>query len=254
MILAPINDRAIAVSPPTLPNPWIATKKPPTGTFMTARDFPTRKATPTPVPSLPPPDPPRETGFPVTTAGETWPIFFEAEDGIRDYKVSVVQTCALPISRRTTACSFCCWPRSRPHYMGGGLGVSQRAVLLISQRHGRVHLKRPAGWEVAGNQGNRGEKHRESAKGRRIPHANAEQQIGSAGESQRRSQHAGHHGCARQTGCPADEHGPHSLAHNQAQHSAATGAQRHADADLPDPLADKIGHHAVDPHHSQSHS
>src|SRR5256885_3286473 len=28
-------------------------------------------------------------------------FFFQAEDGIRDYKVTGVQTCALPISRRT---------------------------------------------------------------------------------------------------------------------------------------------------------
>src|SRR5215467_15220937 len=27
-------------------------------------------------------------------------VFFQAEDGIRDYKVTGVQTCALPISRR----------------------------------------------------------------------------------------------------------------------------------------------------------
>src|SRR5256885_3663186 len=29
-------------------------------------------------------------------------FLFQAEDGIRDYKVTGVQTCALPISRRTT--------------------------------------------------------------------------------------------------------------------------------------------------------
>src|SRR5256885_12367047 len=29
-------------------------------------------------------------------------FFFQAEDGIRDYKVTGVQTCALPISRRKT--------------------------------------------------------------------------------------------------------------------------------------------------------
>src|SRR5688500_20173124 len=30
-------------------------------------------------------------------------FFFQAEDGIRDYKVTGVQTCALPISRRMAA-------------------------------------------------------------------------------------------------------------------------------------------------------
>src|SRR6266850_6719733 len=32
-------------------------------------------------------------------------FFFQAEDGIRDYKVTGVQTCALPISRRSCRCS-----------------------------------------------------------------------------------------------------------------------------------------------------
>src|SRR2546426_6029965 len=32
-------------------------------------------------------------------------FFFQAEDGIRDYKVTGVQTCALPISRRRAACA-----------------------------------------------------------------------------------------------------------------------------------------------------
>src|SRR5256885_10614660 len=32
-------------------------------------------------------------------------FFFQAEDGIRDYKVTGVQTCALPISHRRWPCS-----------------------------------------------------------------------------------------------------------------------------------------------------
>src|SRR2546426_7578476 len=40
-------------------------------------------------------------------------FFFQAEDGIRDYKVTGVQTCALPISRRTTS-SWRCAPCSGP--------------------------------------------------------------------------------------------------------------------------------------------
>src|SRR5256885_6944991 len=32
---------------------------------------------------------------------ESWFFFFQAEDGIRDYKVTGVQTCALPISAET---------------------------------------------------------------------------------------------------------------------------------------------------------
>src|SRR5438093_13726667 len=39
-------------------------------------------------------------------AGEMWSVvifFFQAEDGIRDWSVTGVQTCALPISRRRPA-------------------------------------------------------------------------------------------------------------------------------------------------------
>src|SRR5256885_16770905 len=35
--------------------------------------------------------------------GSLFSFFFQAEDGIRDYKVTGVQTCALPISRSATA-------------------------------------------------------------------------------------------------------------------------------------------------------
>src|SRR5688500_19725804 len=35
-------------------------------------------------------------------------FFFQAEDGIRDYKVTGVQTCALPISSASTSTSRCC--------------------------------------------------------------------------------------------------------------------------------------------------
>src|SRR5256885_16003728 len=34
-------------------------------------------------------------------------FFFQAEDGIRDYKVTGVQTCALPIYRRKCQCHLC---------------------------------------------------------------------------------------------------------------------------------------------------
>src|SRR5256885_1631750 len=43
-------------------------------------------------------------------------FFFQAEDGIRDYKVTGVQTCALPISRpggRARAARRPRWPRAR---------------------------------------------------------------------------------------------------------------------------------------------
>src|SRR5205807_5397662 len=49
-------------------------------------------------------------------------FFFQAEDGIRDYKVTGVQTCALPIYRRQFAVLGCqllaltvCRLRQKPH-------------------------------------------------------------------------------------------------------------------------------------------
>src|SRR5256885_5413157 len=50
-------------------------------------------------------------------------FFFQAEDGIRDYKVTGVQTCALPISR----------PRSAARRSGGV------PVHRASRRRGRRH-------------------------------------------------------------------------------------------------------------------
>src|SRR5205807_5690740 len=59
-------------------------------------------------------------------------FFFQAEDGIRDYKVTGVQTCALPISG-TRARAPC--PIGRPDRPAGGAprrqapGVGNRALL-----------------------------------------------------------------------------------------------------------------------------
>src|SRR5256885_6061687 len=44
-------------------------------------------------------------------------FFFQAEDGIRDYKVTGVQTCALPISQRICA-AICCTSVRVPHWIG----------------------------------------------------------------------------------------------------------------------------------------
>src|SRR5256885_4547852 len=43
-------------------------------------------------------------------------FFFQAEDGIRDYKVTGVQTCALPISRVRSASVAFAVPISMPRY------------------------------------------------------------------------------------------------------------------------------------------
>src|SRR5689334_25387461 len=66
-------------------------------------------------------------------------FFFQAEDGIRDGTVTGVQTCALPIWRRTTACSTATSPSTCAAYStacgkrrggsaaGGGSSVSPPA-------------------------------------------------------------------------------------------------------------------------------
>src|SRR5256885_4739168 len=41
-------------------------------------------------------------------------FFFQAEDGIRDYKVTGVQTCALPISRKAVLPANSTWSRTCP--------------------------------------------------------------------------------------------------------------------------------------------
>src|SRR5688500_19283290 len=56
-------------------------------------------------------------------------FFFQAEDGIRDYKVTGVQTCALPIS------AIEAWPGSQnvPEIWSFGTGARSAA---IAARHG----------------------------------------------------------------------------------------------------------------------
>src|SRR5256885_9443702 len=66
-------------------------------------------------------------------------FFFQAEDGIRDYKVTGVQTCALPISRKTPAyCSSSSPPAPGPEARSTrrrwGRGKSQRSWLRRSFR------------------------------------------------------------------------------------------------------------------------
>src|SRR5690606_40727557 len=52
-------------------------------------------------------------------------FFFQAEDGIRDFHVTGVQTCALPISAAASAPSLCTWRigRSMPKYSNSLAGV-----------------------------------------------------------------------------------------------------------------------------------
>ena len=53
-------------------------------------------------------------------------FFFQAEDGIRDYKVTGVQTCALPILLNSSLVSGGC----------GGLGFNSQAEWSIFQSRG----------------------------------------------------------------------------------------------------------------------
>src|SRR5256885_6009511 len=58
-------------------------------------------------------------------------FFFQAEDGIRDYKVTGVQTCALPISGTGSACSTTRRVRRR---RGRSLGASCSSSTRASAR------------------------------------------------------------------------------------------------------------------------
>src|SRR5256885_3525515 len=55
----------------------------------------------------------RRTGYERRHLGRPVLLCFQAEDGIRDYKVTGVQTCALPISRPHCRSKFCRGPTLR---------------------------------------------------------------------------------------------------------------------------------------------
>src|SRR5205807_4194806 len=60
-------------------------------------------------------------------------FFFQAEDGIRDYKVTGVQTCALPISKNFQPCNPRYVGSGQPHYTGKRL----------TRLHGNGATKKP---------------------------------------------------------------------------------------------------------------
>src|SRR5690606_40782579 len=51
-------------------------------------------------------------------------FFFQAEDGIRDFHVTGVQTCALPICSKGMTASTCFWVRDIPCQLLGRIGVA----------------------------------------------------------------------------------------------------------------------------------
>src|SRR5256885_11917412 len=57
-------------------------------------------------------------------------FFFQAEDGIRDYKVTGVQTCALPIYNQNQAASMKKFPSNSPSTRRRFLATTGAAVVL----------------------------------------------------------------------------------------------------------------------------
>src|SRR2546426_12170982 len=61
-------------------------------------------------------------------------FFFQAEDGIRDYKVTGVQTCALPISRRRASASgFLATERAEPALESADGGAEGRGYRHLEE-------------------------------------------------------------------------------------------------------------------------
>src|SRR5688500_19128321 len=83
-------------------------------------------------------------------------FFFQAEDGIRDYKVTGVQTCALPISRAAlspvaslSTARACCRRGPRAEVVPGGRGARPEGAPLVSRPRNSRHKTRSAapGWQ-----------------------------------------------------------------------------------------------------------
>src|SRR6201993_5538713 len=68
------------------------------------------------------------SGEPRVMGLRTMPFFFQAEDGIRDYKVTGVQTCALPISLWLEAYPAGSLAKPAPGWRGGHARSEERRV------------------------------------------------------------------------------------------------------------------------------
>src|SRR5690606_40426685 len=78
----------------------------------------------------------------------------QAEDGIRDFHVTGVQTCALPISRSTRTPARNTWSTSasstaHASSQAGGNGRSARAAAVSSSCPGRARFCQPTGSDQA---------------------------------------------------------------------------------------------------------
>src|SRR2546426_7853598 len=71
-------------------------------------------------------------------------FFFQAEDGIRDYKVTGVQTCALPIlpERRSALRSGRAQTGTRAGHLPFPEMAEQRIYVVHPRRHGRSEERR----------------------------------------------------------------------------------------------------------------
>src|SRR5690348_17883087 len=77
-------------------------------------------------------------------------FFFQAEDGIRDGRVTEVQTCALPISgAETEVCGQ--WAPAVAHPPRGGCALRTATTSRGSPPRGRS-LQEPAAWPTGGLQ------------------------------------------------------------------------------------------------------
>src|SRR5256885_19150 len=99
-------------------------------------------------------------------ASAYWYFFFQAEDGIRDYKVTGVQTCALPISRSETS-------------SGGGGHAPIRLGPSLCDAEGRAQIVLGPGWTTGGTR----QLHREAYYEGQEQYATTDDQAGSAREN-----------------------------------------------------------------------
>src|SRR5256885_3713146 len=67
-------------------------------------------------------------------------FFFQAEDGIRDYKVTGVQTCALPICSTLTAC--------HEQALRAVHSLAKRAILYANRLPGCRHFRLPLNFRL----------------------------------------------------------------------------------------------------------
>src|SRR5207302_4072126 len=88
-------------------------------------------------------------------------FFFQAEDGIRDFHVTGVQTCALPISWRSRSTR----PARRPHV---DQAAARRAGRVLRLRQGVdvSAIEAVHGRQVLDSRGNRSEERRVGKEGR----------------------------------------------------------------------------------------